>query len=187
MAKTGLINDILGISEANFKTHTLFLGSKEFLSHNDGLKEMLVCLKKVYATKDIHILLGTEELLLRQELNRYANSSEEVDVVVKGLEQIQEAKRALSTVQKPKEYQIFDATLAARNKDAGLPMDAMRLFLKSQSARLSNQMTGNLSVPEKNILRQRKENLGMVKDIYMTMQREALGMPAPKISRGRGR
>jgi hypothetical protein len=45
-------------------------------------------------------------------------------------------------------------------------------------------MTGQISVPEKNILRQRKENLGMVREVYIFMQREALGLPAPEKSKG---
>jgi hypothetical protein len=113
------------------------------------------------------LALGIEELLLRQELEKYANSQEEVGVVTKGREQLQEAKRALAIVQNPSKYRNLEAGFAARNKEAGLPMDAMRLFLKSQSARLSNQ---------------RKENLGMVKEVYMAMQRKALGIPVPEKS-----
>ncbi|WP_211226305.1 hypothetical protein [Desulfomicrobium escambiense] len=46
----------------------------------------------------------------------------------------------------------------------------------SHTARLTNRLKGTASVSEKNILRQRKDNLKPSTERYMEMQREALRM-----------
>ena len=122
--------------------------------------------------------------MLYQELALYANSSEEINSIKKSIAQIQEAKISLNVVNNSHYYQEATKTYSAKNKEAGLPLDSLRQFIKSHTARLSNRMTGNLSVPEKNILRQRKENLSMVKELYINMQREALGLAVLNKSKG---
>jgi hypothetical protein len=134
-------------------------------------------LKEVHSTKDLNLALGIEELFLREELEKYSNSVEERGSLEKALVQIQEARQSYAVAQNPPIYKEATQTYSGKQKENGLPLDSFRQFLKSHTTRLSNRMAGVLSVPEKNILRQRKENLGMVKDVYIAMQREALGLP----------
>lgn len=63
-----------------------------------------------------------------------------------------------------------------------MPLDAFRDFLKSHSARLTNRLAGQGSPPEKLLLRQRKENLSVIKECYMEFQRKALSLPPKKLS-----
>lgn len=100
--------------------------------------------------------------------------------------QFQEAKKSLAVVHDPKGYQDATATYSGKRKESGLPIDSFREFLKSHNTRLTNLMKSQLSVPEKSILRQRKEILGMVKEGYMGLQRKSLGIEAPAKDRGRG-
>lgn len=121
---------------------------------------------------------------MHQELKNYSNSPEESNSIKTALVQLKEAKNSLDIVQDPQVYQGATATYSGKRKEAGLPLDSFREFLKSHSTRLGNRMASPLSVPEKNILRQRKENLNMVKEVYVVMQRDALGLEAPAKSKG---
>ncbi|SHN72795.1 hypothetical protein [Desulfovibrio litoralis] len=185
MAKTGLANKIFINLEFNFETYQLKETSKEAQKHNEGLQDTFSLLKEVKAAKEIYLALGVEQLLLNQELARYANSPEEANSIKKAIEQLQDARKSLTVVNDSQAYQKATETYPSKNKEAGLPIDSFRAFLKSHSTRLTNRMASPLSVTEKNILRQRKENLAMIKEVYIEMQREALGLPkAPEKSRG---
>ncbi|MGL4209648.1 MAG: hypothetical protein ACRCTY_09710 [Candidatus Adiutrix sp.] len=43
----------------------------------------------------------------------------------------------------PKAYKKSESTFSSRKKEAGIPLDAAREFLKSHATRLSNILTGN--------------------------------------------
>jgi hypothetical protein len=189
MAKTGFHNELLLKLERNYVAHQHLASTKEAAELHEGLAATLNLLKEVHKTHDLNIALDLEQIMLHQELERYANSKEESDSIAAGIKQIQEAKKSLNVVRDPQAYQTATETYSGKRKEAGLPIDSFREFLKSHSTRLSNRMAGQISVPEKNILRQRKENLGMAREVYIAMQREALGLgvPAPEKSQGRER
>ncbi len=181
MEKIGLTNKIFTRLELNFQSYTQKETSKEAIKHNENLTETLSLLKEVKNTKDIKLGLSIEELLLYQELELYANSPEETNSIKKAIEQLQEAKKSLAVVDDSKAYQTATETYSDKRKEAGLPIDSFREFLKSHSTRLSNRMASPLPAQEKDILRQRKENLSMVKEVYMTMQCKSLGICEPAI------
>jgi hypothetical protein len=187
MVKTGLLNSLLTQEEYNFEAYKQLLASNQAKTREKGLKATHDLLREVHAEKDINLALEAEHMLLRLELKNLANSKEETQSLNKSIEQIKEANDSLNIIQDNQSYQKAAKTYSGKNKEAGLPLDAMRQFIRSQSARLYNRMAGPLSVPEKNILRQRRENLGMVKELYIAMQREALGLPAPGKSQGLSR
>lgn len=176
MEKTGLIVKLGQNIDQSWDAYQLVNESQEVKKHNEVLSDTLTTLKTIKLTKDLKLALGAEEMLLRQELAVYSNSPEQSNSITKAIEQLQGAKQSLNVVQDHESYQSATATYSSSRKEAGLPIDSFRDFLKSHSTRLTNRMTGQLSVPEKNILRQRKENLGMVKEVYVAMQREALGL-----------
>lgn len=187
MEKIGLINKLGQNIEQSWDTHLLFNETHEAKKHNLVLAETVSILKDIKASKDLNLALGGEEMLLRQELAAYANSPEQHNSVNAAIKQIQEARKSLVVVNDPKAYQAATETYSGKRKEAGLPIDSFREFLKSHNTRLTNLMKSELSVPKKNILRQRKEILGMVKEVYMGMQREALDLPPQEKSRGLGR
>jgi hypothetical protein len=55
--------------------------------------------------------------------------------------------------------------------------------LKSHTARLANRLAGKGSNVEKLIMRQRKENLTIIKERYVELQKKALGLPAKEQSK----
>lgn len=181
---TGLINKTIALSNECWDAHQLLHETKENKQYGIILSELLQTLKDVGRHGDIPTLFVVEHMILSQERTRYANSPEEANSIKTALAQLEEAKSALSVVKNPDAYQTATATYSSKRMEAGLPLDAFREFLKSHSTRLTNRLTSPLSVPEKNILRQRKENLSVVKEIYMGLQREALGLPTLKKEQG---
>ena len=143
-------------------------------------------LKIIGTSKDIYTILESERISLELELIHYSNSPEERNSIKQALAQIIEAKSALSVVVDSATYLPATATYSGKRKENGLPLDAFREFLKSHTTRLTNRLAAPLSVPEKNILRQRKENLQVVKELYMELQRKALGLPSKTREQGLG-
>ena len=181
MEKTGLIAKLSQNMDQSWDAHVLVNESPEVKKRNTVLAETLATLKEIKSAKDIKLALGVEEMMLRQELAVYANSPEEATSVTKALEQVQEARASMKVVNDHEAYKRAAETYAGKRLEAGLPKDSFRDFLKSHVTRLNNRMTSNISVPEKNIIRQRKENLGMMREVYIGMQQEALGItPAKK-------
>lgn len=187
MEKTGLQNKIVRNLSRSWGTHQLAHETPEMKGHHASLAETLSLLKQVKATKDINQALGVEEVMLRQELALYSNSQEQRDSINAAIRQVQEAKDSLSVVQDHKGYQLTAKTYGAKEKEAGLPLDSFRKFLRSHNTRLSNEKTGRRSKPEKDILDERKGILSMAREVYIGMQRKALGMEAPNKSRSLGR
>lgn len=176
MEKTGLVNKIARSIDRNWKTYQLVLESEEEKKHSEAQNVTLALLKEVKSTRDIHLALGIEEMLLRQELAVYTNSPEQHNSITTAIEQLQDAKVSLDVVKTPQQYRIATATYPASQKESGLPVDSFRAFLKSHSTRLTNRMASVLFAPEKELLRQRKENLVTVKELYIALQRKALGV-----------
>jgi hypothetical protein len=174
--KIGLVNKFAVNFEQTWKSSQLISQLDPIKKHNDFLADSLKLLKVVHTTKDLSLALGVEEMFLREERNKYANSPEEIGSLDKAIEQLQEARKSHKIVQKPEIYQEATETYSGKRREAWLPLDSFRDFLKSHTTRLGNRMAGQISTPEKNILRQRKENMSMVRDVYISMQREALGM-----------
>jgi hypothetical protein len=177
MVKAGSIDNLALDLERNYRIDQKIDKLKVTHQKNDILASTLSILKEVKETCDLNVALNAEQIMLHQELEKYANAYEEISTIKKGIKQLQEAKQALEIVKDPQKYQVVNTALSEKNRKAGLPLDAMRQFIGSQTTRLSNQMTAISSIPEKNILRQRKENLGMIQEVYKAMQREALGLP----------
>jgi hypothetical protein len=177
MDQIGLINKLFDNFSERWKSSQRISKLDVQKKHNELLSASLLILKETHSSKDLNLALGVEEMFLREELEKYDNSNEEIDSIKKAVSQVQQAKESLAVIQNSSVYKEATRTYSDKNKEAGLPLDSFRQFLKSHSTRLYNRMAGNLPVPEKNILRQRKENLGMVRDVYIAMQREALGLP----------
>lgn len=179
MEKTGLIAEILTAINNNWKEHCLLNECKEKQSYDASLRESLVLLKKVHGCEDVSLLLGIEKMLLIQEQTHYANSPEEVSSIKKALIQLDEAKTFFPCVHDHKIYKNVTLSYSGRRKENNLPLDCFREFIKSHSTRLTNRLAAPLPIPEKNLLRQRKDNMRVAKELYIDFQRKALDIPAP--------
>lgn len=178
MEKTGLINKYLSASSRNWEAVALLNDSKEHHALSASLAETLHILKDVAVTRDIDLSIAIEKFALILELENHGNSSEERNSIKTALQQLEDAQKSLIIVKDNTAYQASTETYSTKRKEAGLPLDSFREFLKSHTTRLTNRLAAPLSAPEKNILRQRKENLKVAKELYIEMQRTALGLPS---------
>jgi hypothetical protein len=160
----------------DWKAHELLEASTERQSLNKSLAITLTILKNIADSRDIPLILASERLLLTQEISLYANSPEEHSSITTALAQLGDAMQAWKIVTMAETYKNAAKTYPAKRMEGGLPLDSFREFIKSHSTRLGNRLAGRLAEPEKEMLRQRKVNLGVAKTIYMTLQRNALTM-----------
>lgn len=176
MEKIGLLLELVGKANRDWENYCLLMSSQEQKAQNESLADTLVVLKKIQKSEDITILLGTEKFLLEQDHIKYANSAEETNSIATGLAQLANAQKALVIVNDAGAYQKATETYSDKRKESGLPLDAFREFIKSHNTRLANRLTSSLPVPQKNIIRQRKDNLHKAKELYITLQKQALGL-----------
>lgn len=184
MEKIGLLNNLTASLEVSWEAYELLQTTEEHKIYTNGLEDILRVLKESGKSNSIPTILQAEEILLHNEISRYANSFEERSSIDTAKLQIKEARTSYEVVINSQSYQVAVKTYPTKKMEAGLPLDSFRDFLKSHQARLNNRLKGQLSVPEKNILRQRKENLRVAKELYMKLQRKALGLPTQSKEQG---
>jgi len=175
MVTYGLIDELFENLSLDWGLFQLKESSAEALEFQKSLLTTLTTYKSLGKSNNPELILAAEKLTLQQELATYANSVEMVNSIKPALEQLEEAFRALKLVQDKDAYAKAAQAFSAKRKQGGLPLDAFREFILSHTARLTNRLKGTASVSEKNILRQRKDNLKAANERYMDLQREALG------------
>lgn len=174
MAKTGWIKQLVDAGFRDRQTYKLLEASTERQVRDAGLQSTLELYKHIAAQRDITLLLTLERLALEQEREFYANSPEEHNSIKTALQQLDDAENALAIVAISEAYQKATTTYSSKRMESGLPLDGFREFIKSHTTRLSNRLAGQLSGPEKEIVRQRKVNLLVAKDVYVALQQQAL-------------
>lgn len=174
MAKTGWIKQLAAAGLRDRQTYILLEESAERQLRNAGLQSTLKLYKKIAATRDIAVLLTLERLALQQEIQFYANSAEEHNSIKTALQQLGDADNALLIVVDAESYRKAMTTYSSKRIENGLPLDGFREFIKSHTTRLTNRLAGQLSGPEKELLRQRKKNLHVAKEEYVILQKRAL-------------
>ena len=164
------------------------LESQPHKDHDNSLALTLKFLRKHARDRDIHTLLDDERVQIRHALEYDANSPEEAQSLNTAAAQLDDAAKCLNVVCNDHPgYAASVETYPTKKKEDGLPLDAFRDFLKSHSARLSNRLASKGSHSEKLLLRQRKENLGIIRECYVELQRKALGLQPTEQKKGLGR
>lgn len=190
MEKTGSLAELVFASSANdWRNKQRVEEAKPFQEYTKGLARTLQILKAVEKSGEIDLIVKTEATLVELEKSVHQEKDPSVlssldaaavdfSVIIKGLE----------VVKTPSYYQKVDDAYHVKRKSHGVPVDGVHEAINSHITRLGNSMRAvGISVPEKNILRQRQENMRCAKKLYIGMQREALGLPSQEKSRGLGR
>jgi hypothetical protein len=178
---TGSTNKLLHQLNRNLGTNEQIRESSLQKKHNDGLMETVVYLREQSQTRDIGPMLDDERLLLTHSLQFDANSPEEKNSLQSAIGQLDECRRSFNILtSNPVAYKETAGTYSSKKTEAGLPLDAAREFFKSHSTRLSNILSGKSSHYEKVLVRQRKDNLQVIREAYVELQRKALGLEAPQ-------
>lgn len=179
MGKTGCKLEILANLNKDWKN----LQEREFSDvdkkYKDGLSKTLYLFKEVRKHKDIDLLLDTELLTLEQEKNTFGqidpSSKPSLESAIQTF--AADVKGAVAVVRDPEKYQAAALTHSSKHLCRGVPKDGFHEAINSHITRLGNRIrTVGLSVPEKNILMARQENMRAAKDLYIELQRKALGL-----------
>ena len=138
---------------------------------------------------DLDRILGVEEIILQNDLQRHANSRAMRTSLETSLSEHAVATRMLDRVRDTAEYRKIDATFSLpRNRIRGVPRDEARQFFRSHAARLLNQDKSRLDESEKRVLDKRRLNMRHAEKLYTALQERALGVEADREQdRGMGR
>lgn len=132
-------------------------------------------------TGDLSCILRVEEIVLRNELERYANSRAMRTSLETSLAEHAVATRMLDRVRDPAAYREVDANFSLpRNRTGGVPRDEARQFFRSHAARLLNQDKSRLDESEKRVLDKRRLNMRHAEKLYAALQERALGIEADR-------
>lgn len=171
----GSTGKLLNRLNRNYADHQRLLESQPQKNYDAGIMKTVNFLRQHAQDKDVGAMLDDERLMLTHSLKFDANSPEEKKSLQAAIDQLDESHicfEALAT--DPVAYKKMAATYSSKKKEAGLPLDAARDFFKSHATRLTNILSGKSSHFEKVLVRQRKDNLKIIRDVYVKLQQKAL-------------
>ncbi|MDR1922306.1 MAG: hypothetical protein LBS31_11280 [Candidatus Adiutrix sp.] len=187
----GLIDECLLHLSRDLEAKTQTPESPQYKNQEKSARprHTLIFLRRVAQTRDIHVLLDVERLALEHTLKYDTNSPEEKQSVTVALDQLDTCRKCFdSLMNNPAGYrENVDPTYSSKAREAGLPLDAAKEFFKSHATRLTNNLVSKASHVEKLLLRQRKENVAVMRECYAELQQKALGIASPKKSKGLSR
>jgi glutamine synthetase adenylyltransferase len=173
----GLKTELLDSLQRNSKTRRLIERSQLQKNHDAGIEDTVKILHEAAEQRDILKLFNSERLLLVHLRQTDANSPEEVKSLEAAINQLDESIECFKAIQAdPAAYKKMAATYPSKHKEAGLPMDAAREFFRSHTTRLNNSLAAKGTDSEKNLLRQRKENLKVIRECYIEFQKQAMDL-----------
>lgn len=190
MDQTGSLDKSLTVAAAaDLSRHRKMRESKEGKAFTSSLPITLGLLKKIGKSKDVDLIARSEASLLKLELQTIGAQDPSVIPSLKAaILDLDEVKKSLETVRNPVLYQAAETTHHRKKKTSGFVQDGCHDAINSHITRLGNNGRAiGISVPEKNILTQRQENMRICKKLYIELQYKALGIEAPNKSKSRGR
>lgn len=183
------LNLLVSLNEFDWAQRKQVQQTKEYQEQLTGQTMLLGEFKKIGSSGDMKLIVKSEQLVSEQELQLYGHEDKTIlptlSAAVKDFEVI---NNALKVVQSPEAYQAAASTYHSKRKVHGVVADGCHEAMNGHITRLGNRMSAvGVSVPEKNILRQRQGNMRKAKEIYIGLQRQALGLPALEKDVGLGR
>ena len=131
--------------------------------------------KKAAETKDPHIIVAVEKAFDQTELDQFADSPDMRNSLRQGIRDLEIIETYLGYIKDPAKYKIInEACMRNKNRIGNLPNDEARQCLRSHAARLKNLDTSRMDKPERDILEQRRKNIKIAEDVYITLQKTAL-------------
>jgi len=188
MAPTGFLDRALIVAaSADLSRQDKMRESREGVAYTKALAVTLGLLKEIGSSKDVDLIVQSEASLLTLELQTIgAHDPSVVSSLKTATMDFNVIKNALKTVKNPVLYQAAVTTYHFKKKAHGVVADGCHEAMNSHITRLGNRMSAvGISISEKNILRQRQANMRIVKELYIDLQRKALGIESPVKSRSR--
>ena len=124
---------------------------------------------------DIGAMVAVERAFNQVELEQFADSPDMRNSLLIGIRELEIIETYLGYVKDPAKYKIInEACMRDKNRIGNLPNDEARQCLRSHAARLKNLDTSRMDKPERDILEQRRKNIKIAEDVYITLQKTAL-------------
>jgi hypothetical protein len=154
------------------------LGTKEgYSSLIYGLNSSTELFKEISVLKNIDVITQSELLFVKQELS-VATSPDVLSSLKNAENDLLDSLKSLEVLKQADKYRKYAANThsSANSKTVqGLPKDVFHTACASHITRLNNSLKNTTMIPEdRELIRQRKRNMIVIREIYKEMQREAL-------------
>lgn len=179
-------NRIIILAYGDWNNRQKVEAAKVFAVYAEGLAKTLASLKNLSKSRSLDDLIQTEDMLVLQERALYGKQDPSVlGTLNAAVADFDVIKKSSKTVRSAEEYRAAATTYHAKKTFQGVVADGCHEALNGHITRLGNRMSAvGISVPEKNVLRQRQANIRVVKELYIDLQRKALGIEAPVKEQG---
>ena len=139
--------------------------------------DLLGHVRKVARSGDLGLIVATEKAIVEGDLARYANSKAMTHSLESALDDLAIIEKHMLIVADKSLYRFLDEThRRPKNRKNGLPLDEAREALASHRTRLDNMDKSRLDEDEKSIVDARKDAMKKANDLYIALQKKALGM-----------
>jgi len=139
--------------------------------------EFLQHLQNVAQSHHLALMIATERLIVKEDLEHYANSKSMTNSLKIALNEIAVIEMHLTLVNTPAQYRIVDqAHTLPKNRKLGLPHDEACQALASHHARLDNLDKSRLDETEKDLIDARKAVIAQAAKLYRQRQADTLGI-----------
>jgi len=143
--------------------------------------KLLRHLQNVLRSDDLVLMMTTERLIVKGDLEHYANSKSMTGSLKTALNELSVIEMHLALVNNPAQYQIVDqAHTLPKNRKSGLPYDEACQAFASHHARLDNLDKSRLDETEKDLVDARKAVIAQAAKLYRQRQADTLGIDPPE-------
>ena len=133
--------------------------------------------KKAAEERNIHTIIAADRAFNQAELEQFADSPDMRNSLRQGIRDLEIIETYLNYVKDPAKYKLInEVCMREKNRRGDLPYDEARQCLRSHAARLKNLDTSRMDKPERDILEQRRKNIKIAEDVYITLQKTALNI-----------
>lgn len=144
--------------------------------HDDRMR-LLAYLREVGSSGDLERIVAVEKAIVGSDLSRYANSKAMTHSLQAALDDLAIIEKHMLIVADKSLYRFLDETRRRPgNRIGGLPRDEARQALAGHRTRLGNMDKARLDDDEKAIVDARKAAINAAKNLYIALQKKALGM-----------
>ncbi len=148
--------------------------TSEAMAYQKNLTAMLETLRDVQKQASIEGILEVERAILNYENETVVNSAEMADSNKWAIAGMEEALVCVDYLTNQDRYADTVPVFSLSDTQNGLPLDAFRKFVQSHSSRLTGHLRSVSSELEKEVIRQRRENLATAEAAYIHKQDNAL-------------
>jgi hypothetical protein len=174
--KTGFLNNLTASLNVKYEAYVQKEATPQADFYNRSCMDVLSQLRAIKKTKNPELILKIEKTLIDNDFARFSGVPH-IEVHMRNARQeLAEAFEALEIVRNPGEHGVLFRGMSHKDKQKGLPLDGFRRFERSHQQRLINLKSGVAHHLESRIYDQRKDNLKACREIYIGMQRQALGL-----------